>query len=146
MAHTGRFKIAHGDVFSHGAYLVSDVEPVRDFDKSQPGAPVQAVDKETGLLMWAVSVLDADPDARKDVKTVTVKIAAPHQPVPPEAMAGMPFRPVEFDGLTVTPYVDDKRGRVAYSYRATGMRAPSPAARHAPRPATGGAPSSGEAA
>ena len=56
----------------------------------------------------------------------------------------MPFRPVEFDGLTVTPYVDDKRGRVAYSYRATGMRAP--AARHAPRPATGGAPSSGEAA
>ena len=102
------------------------------------------MDKETGLLMWAVSVLDADPDARRDVKTVTVKFATPPSPVPPEAMAVMPFRPVEFDGLTVTPYVDDKRGRVAYSYRATGMRAP--AARHAPRPATGGAPSSGEAA
>lgn len=33
-------------MFSHGAYLVSDVEPVRDFDKSRPGAPVQAVDEE----------------------------------------------------------------------------------------------------
>ena len=45
----------------------------------------------------------------------------------------MPFRPVEFDGLTVTPYVDDKRNRVAYSFRATGMRAPQPGARHGRR-------------
>ncbi|WP_224392302.1 hypothetical protein [Pseudonocardia sp. ICBG1293] len=59
-------------------------------------------------------------------KTVTVKIAAPHQPVPPEAAAGLPFRPVEFDGLTVTPYVQESGGRprVAYSFRAAGMRAP----------------------
>jgi hypothetical protein len=124
MAHTGRFKIEHGDLFAHGAYLVSDVEPVRDFDKSTRERPVQAVDKESGLLVWSVSVLDADPDARKDAKTVTVKISASHQPVPPEAAPGLPFRPVEFDGLTVTPYLDDKRNRVAYSYRATGMRAP----------------------
>ena len=90
-----------------------------------PGRPVQAVDKETGLPVWAVSVLDADPDARKDGKTVTVKIAAPHQPVPPEAPAGLPFRPVEFEGLTVTPYVDEQaRAGSAYSLRATGMRAP----------------------
>ncbi len=66
MAHTGRFKITHGDMFPHGAYLVSEVEPVRDFDKSSAGAPVQAVDKESGLPVWAVSVLDADPDARKE--------------------------------------------------------------------------------
>ena len=147
MAHTGRFKIEHGDMFSHGAYLVSDVEPVRDFDKSRPGAPVQATDKESGLPVWAAVVLDGDPDARKEAKTVTVKIAAEYRPIPPEAPSGMPFRPVEFDGLTVTPYVDDKRGRVAYSYRASGMRAPSPTARHAPRPGgSGGAPSPGEAA
>jgi hypothetical protein len=36
----------------------------------------------------------------------------------------MPFPAVEFEGLTITPYVDEKRGRVAYSVRATGMRAP----------------------
>ncbi|MBN9100926.1 MAG: plasmid replication, integration and excision activator [Pseudonocardia sp.] len=133
MALNGRIKINHGDVFAHGAYVVGDVEAVRDFDKSSPGKAVQAVDKESGLLVWAVSVLDADPEARKDMKTVTVKISAPHQPVPPEAIAGMPFRPVEFDGLTVTPYLDDKRNRVAFSFRATGMRAPQTGGKPSPR-------------
>jgi hypothetical protein len=124
MSIPSRLKISHGEVFPHGAYVIGDVEAVRDWEKSTPQRAVQAVDKESGLLVWAVSVLDADPDARKDAKTVTVKISAPHQPVPPEAMTGMPFRPVEFDGLTVTPYLDDKRNRVAYSFRATSMRAP----------------------
>ena len=140
MALTNRFKITMLDVFPHGAYLVSEVEPVRDFDKSTAGRPVQSVDKESGLPVWAVTVLDADPEARRSDRTVTVKIAAPHQPIPPEATPGVPFRPVEFDGLTVTPYLDDKRNRVAYSLRATGMRAPrAGAARPSPR-------SNGEAA
>lgn len=137
MSVPSRFKISHGDMFPHGAYVVSEVEPVRDFDKSTAGRAVQAVDKESGLLVWAVAVLDADPAARKDAKTLTVKISASHQPVPPEAMAGMPFRPVEFEGLTVTPYLDDKRGRVAYSIRATGMRAPHTAAGKSLRPNPG---------
>jgi hypothetical protein len=38
---------------------------------------------------------------------------------------------VEFEGLTVTPYVNDKN-RMAYSLRATGLKA---AARPAPAPA-----------
>lgn len=126
MAIKSRFPVSMGDVFPHGAYVVSEVEPVRDFDKSSAGRSVQAADKESGLPLWAVSVLDADPDARRGDKTVTVKIAASHQPIPPEAMAGMPFRPVEFDGLTVTPYVNESGGRprVAFSLRATGLRAP----------------------
>jgi hypothetical protein len=126
MAINGRFKVSMGDVFPHGAYVVSEVEPVRDFEKSTRERPVQATDKESGQLVWSVSVLDADPDARKDAKTVTVKLSAPVQPIPPEAMAGLPFRPVEFDGLTVTPYVNENggRARVAYSLRATAMRAP----------------------
>ena len=148
MALTNRLKITMLDVFPHGAYLVSEVEAVRDFDKSSPGRPVQSTDKESGLPVWSVSVLDADPEARRGDKTVTVKIAAPHQPIPPEAMAGVPFRPVEFDGLTVTPYVNESGGRprVAYSLRATGMRAPqlgaatgSAPARHTPRPIGAGA-------
>ncbi|MEU6696946.1 plasmid replication, integration and excision activator [Pseudonocardia sp. NPDC046786] len=115
-----------GDLRDAVAYVVSEVEPVRDFDKSQPGRPVQQLDKETGLPVWSVSVLDADPEARSKDKTVVVKIAATHQPVPPEAAAGLPFRPVEFEGLTVTPYVAENSGRprVAYSIRAAGMRAP----------------------
>jgi hypothetical protein len=140
MAINGRFKVSMGDVFPHGAYVVSEVEPVRDFEKSTRERPVQATDRESGQLVWSVSVLDADPDARKDAKTVTVKISAPVQPVPPEAMAGLPFRPVEFDGLTVTPYVNDNggRARIAYSFRATGMRAPQlGSGKPAPRANTG---------
>ena len=140
------------DVFPHGAYLVSEVEPVRDFDKSSAGRPVQAVDKESGLPVWAVSVLDADPEARRSDKTVTVKIAATYQPVPPEAAAGLPFRPVEFDGLTVTPYVNESggRARVAYSLRASGMHAPqvggSASAGHRKRGGGGGLTQQGRGA
>lgn len=78
-------------------------------------------------MVWSVPVLDADETAPKGAKTVVVKISAPVAPVAPEAVAGLPFRPVEFDGLTVTPYVDDRRNRVAYSLRARAMRAPAPA-------------------
>jgi hypothetical protein len=124
MAINGRFRVSMEDVFPHGAYVVSEVEPIRDFDKSARERMVQQLDRDSGLPMWSVSVLDADPGARKTEKTLTVKFAAPHQPVPPEAAAGMPFPAVEFDGLVITPYLDDKRGRVAYSLRAAHMRAP----------------------
>lgn len=134
MAIKSRFAVAMGDVFPHGAFVVSEVEQVRDFEKSSAGRPVQQLDKESGLPVWSVSVLDADPEARRSDKTVVVKIAATHQPVPPEAAAGLPFRPVEFDGLTVTPYVAENGGRprVAYSFRASGMRAPG---NHGAKPA-----------
>lgn len=136
MAISRGIKVHHDDVFPHGAYVVGDVEPVRDFERSTRERPVQATDKETGQLVWSVSVLDPDPDARKDAKTVTVKISAPVQPVPPgEIAAGMPFRPVEFDGLTVTPYLNENggRARVAFSFRATGMRAPRSGSKPTPR-------------
>ena len=90
---------------------------------------MQAQDKQTGELLWSVPVLDADESAPKAAKTVLVKISAPVQPVPPAAVAGLPFRPVEFEGLTVTPYVDDKRHRVAYSLRARAMHAPATGAK-----------------
>jgi hypothetical protein len=115
-------------VLPAGAYAES-VEPVRDFDASKAGTTgVQARDKATGHPLWTVNIYDPDPQAR--TKAVKVKIASPVQPVLPEAIGGMPFRPVEFDGMTVTPYVNDK-GRLAYSYRAAAVRAvgsrPAPA-------------------
>ncbi len=66
-------------------------------------------------------MIDADPEARD--KTAKVKVAAADQPVLPAAPAGLPFVPVEFAGLTVTPYVN-QAGRLAYSLKATGVRAP----------------------
>jgi hypothetical protein len=126
MAIKGAIQMAHGDVFPHGCYMVGDVQAMRDFDRSTKEQAVQAVDRETGLLVWTVDVVDADPEARE--RTVRIKVLAPVQPVPPEAAAGVPFRPVEFDSLTATPYVVTSSSgwsRVAWSFRATGMRAPA---------------------
>jgi hypothetical protein len=50
-------------VFPFGAYLVGEVGPVFDFDKSTKDSKVQQVDKDSGLLLWSVEVLDADPEA-----------------------------------------------------------------------------------
>lgn len=131
-----RIPVAFDVVFPKGAYVLG-VGPVRDFDASTASREVQARDKDTGELLWQVDVIDGNTETPGD-KQVRVKIAAPHQPVPPEALPGSPFRPVEFVGLTVTPWVDSTRctgpkkgephkckARVAYSLMATGMRAPS---------------------
>jgi hypothetical protein len=71
-------------------------------------------------------VIDGDPEAR--TKTVKVKVAAQAEPALPPAPAGMPFAPVEFTGLAVTPYVN-QAGRLAYSLKATGVRAPGRSSR-----------------
>ena len=103
MAIKGAIPMRFDDVFPFGCYMVGDVQAMRDFDRSTKEQAVQAVDRETGLLVWAVDVVDADPEARE--RTVRIKVLAPMQPVPPEAAKGVPFRPVEFDSLTATPYV-----------------------------------------
>ena len=64
-----------------------------------------------------------------------MKIAAQVQPVLPSPAPGSPFTAVEFDGMTATPYVDSSRcsgdgknkcaARQAYSFKATGVRAPA---------------------
>ena len=126
MALAKRFPVSHGDVFPHGAYVISEVTAVSDYDRSTKDRKVQQVDKDTGLPLWSVEVLDADPDAGKKARTVSVKLAAKHQPVPPEAPAGTPFAPVEFDGLSALPYIDDggNFARIAWSFKATNLHAP----------------------
>jgi len=137
MAIGGRLPVDSVDVFPHGlyAFVATEVEPARDFERSTSDRFVQQVDKDTGLAVWTFEVLDADPQARD--KAITVRIVAEHKPVLPEAPAGMPFRPVEFEGLTVAPSVDTSRcsggpgahrcrARLAWSFRATGIVAPKP--------------------
>ncbi|KPM52907.1 plasmid replication, integration and excision activator [Frankia sp. R43] len=129
MAVPMRIPVSFGDVFPHGAFVLG-VEAENDFDKVRDKVPnPQVRDKDTGMLVWIVRVLDASPDLRAGQAEVKVKISAEHQPVPPEAMPGTPFRPVEFDGLTVTAYVDQSRKtpRVGFSLRAREMRAPAAA-------------------
>jgi hypothetical protein len=129
----GQIPIEFGLVFPDGAYAAGGIEMVRDFDRSSGDRVVQQADKATGLPLWVVEVIDADPDARQ--RTVKVKIAAQVQPVLPPSSPGSPFTAVEFDGMTATPYVDASRcagdgkhkcaARLAYSFKATGVRAPS---------------------
>ncbi len=108
-------------MFPDGVYAAGAFEPVRDFDASSNGRFVQSKDKATGLPLWVVEVIDADKTARS--RTVKVKLAAQVQPVLPSGPAGAPFVPVEFTSLTVTPYVT-QAGRLGYSLKATGLRAP----------------------
>lgn len=58
-------QIGHDQVFSLGAFLVSEVTPMIDFDKSSGDNRIQATDRETGSPMWQVEVLDGDPSAPK---------------------------------------------------------------------------------
>jgi len=119
MAVQGPIPVEFGQVFPRGVFAAGAFEPVRDFEASKGGRFVQSKDKQSGLPLWVIDVIDADPAARD--KSVRVKVAAADQPVLPAAPAGLPFVPVEFTGLTVTPYVS-QAGRLAYSLRATDVR------------------------
>ncbi len=136
MAIKGQISVEFGKVFPGGAYAAGPVEKVRDFERSRKDEVIQQTDKETGLPLWVVEVIDAQEDARQ--RTVKVKIAAQVQPVLPPPVPGSPFTPVEFDGMAVVPYVDTGRcqagqgqgkekcgARLAYSLKATGIRGPS---------------------
>ena len=121
----GPFKVECGEVFPYGLGVVGGVTALVDFDRSTKETKVQQLDKDSGLPVWTVDVMDFDPEARE--RTFKVKIVAPVQPVPPEAVGGLPVRPVQLEGLTVTPYLKDLgngRQRIAYSLRASGLMAP----------------------
>ena len=133
MAQLGPFPVEFGAVFPSGVYAAGGVEMVRDFERSKGDLVIQQTDKITGLPLWVIEVIDADPEARQ--RTVKVKVASAYQPMLPDAPAGSPFVPVEFEGLAATPWVDSSRcnaketgkcgARMAYSLKATGVRAPS---------------------
>jgi hypothetical protein len=118
----GPIPVEFGVVFPSGAYAAGAFEPVRNFDASTGEKFVQSNDKASGIPLWVIEVIDGDPAAR--VRAVKVKVAAQVQPVAPAGIPGSPFVPVEFTGLTVTYYVN-QAGRLAYSLKATGIRAPS---------------------
>jgi hypothetical protein len=117
-------------VFPDGCVLLpGSLAEVKDFEVS--GQP-QAVDKVTGLRVWQVRVHDNDhsvPENRS--REVVVKLLADK---PPAVPGHGEFVPVEFDGLTLTPYVDSSRcagqgrcrARSAFSLRATGIKPARP--------------------
>jgi hypothetical protein len=116
--------------------LFLGVSPVTDFDKRGSGDD-QARDKETGLRLWQVKVLDLDPEAGKFGATneLKIKVAADVQPVPPAPQVPGYPPAVEFTDVTITPYVDSQKckgekkphkcgARQAWSIRAGAMVEP----------------------
>lgn len=118
-----RFPVQFADVFPRGCFVLG-VEPAMAFSDDAKAPRRQERDKETNLLLWTVRALDANEEAARFDAELKVKLAAPVQPVPPAKTPGFPFPAVEFEGLTITPYAG-RNGRVAYSFRASSLRAPS---------------------
>jgi hypothetical protein len=116
------------DVFPHGCHLVPEsIVEAQDYDENT-GRRSPAVDKHTGQRVFSCRVMDMDPELEGRSRETVVKILADRMPVPPTRA---PFELVEFEGLQVTPYVDTGRcqgrgrcnARMAFSLRATGMKA-----------------------
>jgi hypothetical protein len=126
MAVSGGIPVEFGAVFPHGAFVIGEVTPEADFDASTKDNRVQKRDKVSGLPVWVVPVMDPDPEARRGQHELSVKVTAEVQPVPPEALPGLPFRPVEFTDMVINPYVEQRGDQswVAYSFKASGMRKP----------------------
>jgi hypothetical protein len=132
-----RLHVSMQDVFPHGCHLVPDsIVEAQDYDENT-GRRSPAVDKYTGQRVFQCRVMDMDPELEGRSRETVVKILADRMPVPPTRA---PFELVEFEGLQVTPYVDTGRcqgrgrcgARMAFSLRATGMKATSrPAAKDA---------------
>jgi hypothetical protein len=118
------------------------IEATPDFDRRGQVVDDQARDPESGLRVWTGTFVDMAQIAGQPTggfrqsAEVKVRIAAEHRPVPPASRVEGYGALVEFTGLTLTPYTDDKRctgqgaregkghkcgARLAYSLRATGM-------------------------
>ena len=144
MAIQRRLTVTFDEVFPHGVWLVSAVEPCRDFKRSSRDVVVQEVVRDEAgqpvlvdgehQAIWQVEVLDGDEAITGEAKKFKVKIVSVRQPVPPAAVAGTPFRPVVLEGLSMQAWVNTDRCRVeankphrcgarqAWSYWATGLR------------------------
>jgi hypothetical protein len=128
-----RLPATMADVFPAGCHLIPDsIIEAMDYDEAT-GRRFPAVDKHTGKPVFQCRVSDRDRGLEGRSREVVVKILADRMPSPP---TGTAFELVEFEGLLVTPYVDNGRcqgrgrcgARMAFSLRATGIKASRPPA------------------
>jgi hypothetical protein len=128
-----RLPVPMAAVFPAGCHLVPDsITEAQDWDEATR-VRTPAIDKVSGKRVYHVRVVDMDPALEGRPRETVVKIAADRMPVPPTRQ---PFEPVEFENLTVTPYVDNGRcqgrgrcgARMAFSLRATGIKPGRPMA------------------
>lgn len=127
-----RLKVEFDEWFPQGLFLVGDITAVMEYQSQEDRArnrPTRPrIDEMSGLPLFRGTFADPAADKERD-KSVTVEFACTHQPVPPEAVAGLPFRPVVLDGMTVAPRaeVSGQAKWITWTIRATGMRPPGAA-------------------
>ena len=128
-----RLPATMAEVFPAGCHLVPDsIIEAMDYDEAT-GRRFPAVDKHTGKPVFQCRVSDRDRGLEGRSREVVVKILTDRMPSPP---TGTAFELVEFEGLLGTPYVDNGRcqgrgrcgARMAFSLRATGIKAARPPA------------------
>lgn len=98
-----RFPVEFDEWYPQGLYLVGEIQAVTEYQSPEDKArnrPVRPrLDEATGQPLFRGTF--ADPSAEKDrEKSFTVEFACAHQPVPPPAVAGLPFRPVVLEGAS----------------------------------------------
>jgi hypothetical protein len=127
-----RFSVGFDEWYPQGLYLVGEITPVTEYQSQEDRArnrPVRPrLDEMTGFPLFRGTF--ADPSAEKDrEKSFTVEFVCAHQPVPPQAVAGLPFRPVVLEGMTVQPRAETSGQAkwITWTIRATGMRTPGSA-------------------
>ena len=137
-----RFAVDFDEWFPEGLYLVGEIQAVTEYQSSEDRArnrPVRPrLDEVSGLSLFRGTF--ADPAAEKDrEKSVTVEFACAHQPVPPPAVPGVPFRPVVLEGMTVAPRAEasGQAKWITWVIRATGMAAPAAVTSTNPPPPAG---------
>jgi hypothetical protein len=125
-----RFAVDFDEWFPQGLYLVGEIQAVTEYqsqeDRSRNRPVRPRVDEVSGLPLFRGTF--ADPSAEKDrEKSVTVEFACAHQPVPPPAVPGVPFRPVVLEGMTVAPRAETSGQAkwITWVIRAVGMTAPA---------------------
>lgn len=118
MAKLQRIPTTHEALFP-APLLFMGLAPMIDFEASKDAkTDVQQRDKESGLPLWACSVMDMDPAQPAGQRELKVRIASAVEPVCPEVGT-----PVRFEGLECVPWLNDngRRPKVAVSIRASGL-------------------------
>jgi hypothetical protein len=127
-----RLKAEFDEWFLQGLFLVGEITAVMEYQSQEDRArnrPVRPrIDEVSGLPLFRGTFADPAAEKERD-KSVTVEFACIHQPVPPEAVAGLPFRPVVLDEMNVAPRaeVSGQAKWITWTIRATGMRSPGTA-------------------
>jgi hypothetical protein len=101
------YSVSTQEVFPDGCYL-------------EPDSITLVSDKPSGQRVYECRVVDQNPALKDRPHETVVKILANQKP----SQASMPrFGRVEFEHLTITPYVTDQNPMwIRYSLRATGLR------------------------